>query len=272
MRYIDLENNTPDEQWLKKSDELTQKLIKLHKKGDLEARNEFIDQHKKHWGEIKDWLLKLSHNKCWYSETFNHNSYFDVDHFRPKKIAKDHTGKCFDGYWWLAFDYKNYRACGNVSNRKKSSWFPLKSGSLRSTYDNQCEESEIYYFLDPTDPYDVTLISFNEEGNVIPSPSIDLDWEKQRVKFTIEKLKLNAHEPLTEARKKIWQQMIIQINTFLEAKNRLNNNNYSVVKERFNSCIKKMQLMIKNDAELSSVARCCVQLYNDQSLLKILSL
>jgi len=117
MRYIDLDNHKPDQAWLDKSDALTAELIQLHKAGDIAARNQLIDDNANHWGQIKQWLLDISHNKCWFSEAKDIYSHLDVEHFRPKKEAKDIDGTKRDGYWWLAFDYKNFRACGNVGNR-----------------------------------------------------------------------------------------------------------------------------------------------------------
>ncbi len=86
------------------------------------------------------------------------------EHFRPKKEAKALDGTIRDGYWWLAFDYMNFRVCGNVGNRKKGGWFPLQDGSLRSSYEKRCEESETGYLLDPIDIDDVKLLAFDEEG------------------------------------------------------------------------------------------------------------
>ena len=37
------------------------------------------------------------------------------------------------GYWWLAFDYMNFRVCGNVGNHKKGGWFPLGENSRFSS-------------------------------------------------------------------------------------------------------------------------------------------
>ena len=36
-------------------------------------------------------------------------SHKDVEHFRPKKEAKNKDGTVRDGYWWLAFEYSNFR-------------------------------------------------------------------------------------------------------------------------------------------------------------------
>ena len=50
----------------------------------------------------------------------------DVEHFRPKLEVKElYKEQNREGYWWLAFDYHNFRVCGNVGNRKKGGWFPL---------------------------------------------------------------------------------------------------------------------------------------------------
>ncbi len=81
-------------------------------------------------GAPKNWLLALSGGKCWFSEVRELYSHYDVEHFRPKKEAKGLDGADRDGYWWLAFDYMNFRVCGYVGNRKKGGWFPLQQGSL----------------------------------------------------------------------------------------------------------------------------------------------
>lgn len=87
-------------------------------------------------------------------------------------------------YWWLAFDYMNFRVCGNVGNRKKGGWFPLKAGWLCSTHAQPCEESETPYLLDPIDDDDVSLIAFDEEGKVIPMPGSSA-WEQERVNMNV---------------------------------------------------------------------------------------
>lgn len=144
MRFIDIEGKTPAntpanpdfpqwtpwteskwQAWLGKSNEYREKLIEYHEAGDIEARNKFIDDHSLHWGKLKPWLEALSLGKCWFSEAKELFSHYDVEHFRPKKEAKVLDGTVRDGYWWLAFDYTNFRLCGNVGNRKKGGWFPL---------------------------------------------------------------------------------------------------------------------------------------------------
>jgi len=82
---------------------------------------------------LKDWLLKFSNGKCWFSEAKDTFSHMDVEHFRPKKSAKDLNGVEREGYWWLTFDWHNYRICGNVGNRKKGTFFPLSPGCTPAT-------------------------------------------------------------------------------------------------------------------------------------------
>ena len=172
MRYIDYSNFKPDAEWLKKAKDLTDKMIELHKQGKLEERNKLMEDNSAHWGKLKEELLKLSHNKCWFSETKDLYSHYDVEHFRPKKEAKDLAGKDIGGYWWLAFDYHNYRICGNVGNRKKGGWFPLKENSPKSKHDDPCEESELIYLIDPIIPEDVNLLAFDHCRNGDAQPNV----------------------------------------------------------------------------------------------------
>lgn len=263
MRYIPLKKHElEDKEWLKKSDELTAKLIDLHKQGDIAGRNKLIESNAKHWGQIKKWLFSLSHNKCWFSESRDNFSHMHVEHFRPKLEAKDLKGKSRDGYWWLAFDYRNYRACGSVGNIKKGGWFPLKDGSLESAFDNQCDESESCYLLDPIDADDVALLAFNDTGNAIPAPGCS-EWGAERVYVTITRLKLNEHEFLPEARRRVWSKMTREINLYLEALGKSCKGNNPGAKRDAASHADAIFEMTQEDAEFSSVARWCALFRND---------
>lgn len=270
MRYIDLENHKPEDWWIKESDELTAKLMELHRRGEIEARNKLINDNNEHWGEIKSWLLSLSNNKCWFSEAREIFSHMDVEHFRPKLEAKEIDGTKRDGYWWLAFDYRNFRACGNVGNRKKGGWFPLKPGSLISTYDNQCEESETPYLLDPTDADDVELIGFDEEGLAISAPGIT-QWEEERVLETIKRLKLNEHEVLPVERQKKWQSMSREIDMYQRYKSRCGKGTNPGAKQKASEHARNIRKMSRESEELSSIARWCVLFRNDLQLIRLIS-
>ena len=114
MRYIPLHSQTPDAAWVARADAL---LDQLRNAPDTKARNVLIKRHSALWGELKNWLLSLSGQKCWFSEASDCFNYWDVEHYRPKRVAKDDTSTA-DGYWWLAFAWQNLRICGNVGNRQ----------------------------------------------------------------------------------------------------------------------------------------------------------
>ena len=284
MIWIDLEHRQPTDadipnwqpwtqdqwqSWQDKSAQLVAALAALHDDGKRDERNALIDANSSHWGALKEWLLALSAGKCWFSEVRELYSHYDVEHFRPKKEAKALDSTTRDGYWWLAFDYMNFRACGNVGNRKKGGWFPLKEGSLCSTYTQPCEESEACYLLDPIDETDVALIAFDEEGKVIAMPSSS-DWERSRVDETVKRLKLNEHAALAEARRTVWQQMNQLMNDIARAKNRCGSGCNPAAKTTLKEKLSRARAMTNPRAELSAVARWCVQVRNDQQLMRLI--
>lgn len=162
----------------------------------------------------------------------------------------------------------NFRVCGNVGNRKKGGWFPLKDGSLCSTYAAPCEESETRYLLDPIDDDDVALIAFDEEGKVIPIPGSSA-WEQERVLETVKRLKLNEHVPLAEARRKVWQQVDRLIEDFTKAKARCSAGNNPVAKAKLTEVRARVREMTSPTAELSAVARWCLLMRNDPQLSRL---
>lgn len=284
MIFIDLEHKRPTDTdiqnwvpwtqakwdaWLTKSQQLVAQLETIDSGGDKKARNALIDANRAHWSELKDWLLALSAGKCWFSETRDVYSHYDVEHFRPKKTAKGLDGSRRDGYWWLAFDYMNFRVCGNVGNRKKGGWFPLGDGSLCSTYANRCEESETIYLLDPANAADVTLLGFDEEGKAVSLPSIS-EWEKKRVLESIKRLKLNEHAALTDERRKIWQRMRGLIDDYHRAKSRTSANNPAASAQMRNAA-SQIHANTRRESELSSVARYCVLVSGDQQLSRLVA-
>jgi uncharacterized protein (TIGR02646 family) len=257
--------------WLANSQRLVDELAALHAASKREERNALIDANAGHWGELKGWLLALSWGKCWFSEVRDLYSHYDVEHFRPKKEAKGLVAiNHRDGYWWLAFDYMNFRVCGNVGNRKKGGWFPLRQGSLCSTFAQPCEESEDTYLLDPVNDDDVDLIAFDEEGKVIPAPGIS-EWDVLRVTETIKRLKLNEHQPLSEARRKVWQKVSGLVEEFQHARSRCAANTNPAMKERIRNVRDLLRNMTEREAELSSVARWCVHFRNDPQLARLIA-
>ena len=252
MRYINIENKEPPERWCRRAEELTQQLLEL----DSQDERKKLIENNRIWsdGEFKVWLQNLSHNKCWYSEAREIYSYYDVDHFRPKSRAKQCDSSEREGYWWLAFDWQNYRISGAIGNRThKADYFPLKEGCSPATPDSDlCDE--IIYLLDPINPDDPPLLTFDETGYSQPAVTDEATFEYKRAKVTIKLLHLDYHL-LVDERKKIWNKCIMLLS---RAQKIMNQSRSATRKADLKYTIKELREMASEEAELSSTARACL--------------
>lgn len=178
-----------------------------------EERKAFIEKKSHVWRAFGRYLAKMSYGKCWYSESDDPQSFFDVDHFRPKKAAKRANGVEDDGYPWLAFSWENFRYSAGRSNRLntdeatevvvgKGSWFPLLEGSVKANWNHRCEKQEAAVLLDPARQQDVDLLDVNpEDGRACPSFTCIGPVKRERVQRSIEIYGLNLGN-LISARKR----------------------------------------------------------------------
>lgn len=174
-----------------------------------EDRKAYIEKKGHVWRTFGRYLAKMSYGKCWYSESNDPQSFFDVDHFRPKKAAKRAEDVEDDGYPWLAFSWENFRYAAGRSNRLntdeateavvgKGSWFPLLAGSAMADWANRCEANEAAVLLDPTERDDVDLIDINsEDGRACPSVVCVGAAKQERAKRSIEIYGLNLGNLIT---------------------------------------------------------------------------
>jgi uncharacterized protein (TIGR02646 family) len=276
MRYIQLEKPAPGskyyadfQKWEIKASKITEE---LHNAPDMAARKEIIDKNQKLWGELKDWLLSLSHQKCWFSEAKDCFSHWDVEHFRPKKSAKDKDSNEYDGYWWLAFDWRNFRICGNAGNRKKGTYFPLQLEANRvgiPTGDLRLEDSLL---LDPSDSEDPNLLFFDFTGRAMPAPHVKTKWHKERVEQSIQRCNLDFN-PLVEKRKMVWNEcwQLIQDYRREAARCDESNDNIEISRNMLKEKAKAIRKMTEISQELSSVARACVISTGDSRIIGFLS-
>jgi hypothetical protein len=90
--------------------------------------------------DLKDYLLRCFDGRCAYCEArIETVSHGEVEHYRPKaKVEEDGT---HPGYYWLAYDERNYfPACSKCNGaRAKMNHFPLAEGSQRA----RCPEDSI---------------------------------------------------------------------------------------------------------------------------------
>ena len=176
-----------------------------------DQRPGFIKSKADIWRAFKKYLSMMSYGKCWYSESPDPQSFFDVDHYRPKLEARRTETHRDRGYEWLAFSWDNFRYSAQRSNQTstnedtdevegKGSWFPLLDGSPAGCWDDRCLPNEKPILLDPTVQTDVDLISVHIDGMMGPS-SLCIGSAKQRVDRSITLYGLNL-PPLTAARKR----------------------------------------------------------------------
>jgi len=216
-------------------------LGQLAGKPSLEDKLKFINSNPI-WKGLESSLKVLSHGKCWYSEARELFSYYHVDHFRPKKL-----------YWWLAYDWKNYRLCGSVGNVNKRTSFPLQDETRRAVELESALCDEIVCLLDPTQLDDCMLLTFDESGRTQPTAP-KASWPFQRAVTTIEIMKLN-YIPLVEGRKQTWQKCLLFIN---RAQRLIKESPSATNQTLLKSTIEDLRLVVSEEAELSMTARACV--------------
>lgn len=260
MIYISLESKAPSEDWCRRAREATNRLMAIKNK---EERKQFIKSNSCLWVELKKYLLELSYGKCWYSEARDIVSDYDVDHFRPKNRAKNLDGNERDGYHWLAFNWKNYRIAGVICNRPhadpdgntrgKADYFPIKEG-CEPANDQNCDiEDELIYLLDPTNPNDPPLLTFDETGYPKPCAK-EGTWDFERTKVTIKLLYLD-YSTLVDERKKIWTRCTLLLN---EVQNLMEKEISVTRKARIKQIFLELKEMASPKSELSATARACL--------------
>lgn len=269
MRTIDISNleDLLSDDWKVNAKKLKDS---LEGKTAIERRKIFKDSPI--WQDLLIVFKGLSNNKCWYSEAQEVMSDMDVDHFRPKNEAKQiEEGKTIkrDGYWWLAYNWKNYRLSSIYSNRLrkdkhtdenesygKGSFFPLRNGCAAATSEDELDD-EVIYLLDPTNPNDPDLLFFSEDGKAIPSVEQESEpWNYARAEVSIDIYHLN-HTPLKDARLVVWnlcQRKIELIKKINQKTHRTAGDN-----ARIETIKGELREMISKSSEFSAVALACIE-------------
>lgn len=160
------------------------------------------------WADLAESLKALSQKKCWYSESKNPASDKNVDHFRPKNRVQEDPDH--EGYWWLAFNWKNYRLSSQWCNQRrndranktsggKSDRFPLRQGSFRARLETDDYQQEEIELLDPIDPEDWKLLTFRPDGHPTPARPLGTP-EHDRAAISIEVYHLHCKELVDDRR------------------------------------------------------------------------
>ncbi len=168
-----------------------------------DERTAYIDSKRlQSWAhaDILNALRASAGNKCWYSEVLLEGEDPNVDHFCPKGRVKEvdqnleATGAESTGYWWLAFEYRNYRlACVHSNQRRvdkdteggKWDFFPIRNGRApERTEWAAIRAQEAPLPLDPCSRSDAKLLCFDSDGVPCASERASAR-DKERVRVSI---------------------------------------------------------------------------------------
>lgn len=269
MRYINIDDLELPIDWGAKVDKLNED---LRNAATHEERVNIIENNPV-WQDLFIPLSNLSKGKCWYSEALEVMSDRDVDHFRPKNKAKNINNiprADEDGYWWLAYDYENYRFSSQYSNQRrkhkldktketggKGIYFPLFAGSPVAKTKPSCFDEHIM-LLDPCDEDDPSLLTFNSKGEAIANANAVLDPnERIRVETSIKLYNLDQGT-LIELRERVWdscQRLIDEIRKITSDIQGVS----GFGRARIKFLKDEIRKMTKKDIELSAVAIACCE-------------
>jgi hypothetical protein len=256
MRFINMNGRTPSQRWLRKAQRL---LGKLNAAADEQARQKVIKDNEACWKALKPWLRKITKGKCWFSESRGDCQYWEVEHFRPKGATKNLDGsERAEGYWWLAFEWGNFRLCGGVPNRKKGFYFPLRPGTHIATSVDRNTDDESPYLLDPTKQEDPPLLTFNRNGDVNPTPQMTA-WDTERANVSIERYKLQEHEDFVEGRRSQWDKCEREINLCRNLLKEETDNPKATTRQKIRAQMEKLREMGGFYADYSAVANDCLR-------------
>ncbi len=240
----------------------------------IQDKHKLIDKYKKHWQKkvLVTWLSKMSHDKCWYTETYFGGDYQEVEHFRPKKNTKNKDGAinaAHDGYYWLAFDLDNYRLCKRRPNAKKGTFFPVIDERFRASNETYDWRDELPLFLDPLDDEDCLLLSFDDNGKPVPAADLEAQ-DVERVMFTIDKYFLDE-EVLNRRRADTWSTCRSLYNKYLNAMKAIKSSPNDRVSARAEAeaDLKLLKAMLTENKEFSSVAKEALIKTGDRMAIKI---
>jgi hypothetical protein len=266
MRHIVHRHAPDDAAWVTKA---TQILAQLDAAPDAATRNAIIDANSAVWGEIKQWLLSLSHQKCWFSEAKDASTTGTSSTTGPRNQPGTRTARSTKATGGSRSTGTTSESAATLGNRKKGTYFPLRAGCPRCAAhgDLRHEDPQL---LDPVDPDDPALISFNLEGRAIPAPHVTDGWEKSRVEYSVERYNLDF-PPLMDKRKAVWANCWDQIQQYLKDLHLYHTDKTNgIARDRYKQAMRALREMICDDKELSAVARACVLSSGDRRLIGIL--
>jgi hypothetical protein len=231
----------------------------------LKARKKAINAKSNVWVNAGKAIRKVMAEKCWYCEARETRSDMPVDHFRPKNCVAE--CKEHEGYWWLAFNWGNYRySCTYCNSRRvdveseggKQDHFPLLNPGDRVFDENGDIKAEHPVLVDPCDVDDVKLLIYLPNGQPREADQDDKSEAFFRANQSIYYYHLNHHKAVRR-RKQIAisiRQHVIEIDILIAA-NKEGQNDNGQIKYHKKEIIKQ----IRSKAPFCTASRLYFQQY-----------
>ncbi len=151
--------------------------------------------------DVKSMLESIYHKKCAYCEKNIGDSYYHIEHYRPKSI-----------YYWLAYSWDNLLICCDKCNVNKGDNFKISGSKISFNREvvedihklsQQYNEIEKSKMIHPEFEDVESKLIFDEKGKIIS--------EDERVQYTIDTCRLDRTSA-NERRKKILDDFIRKYN------------------------------------------------------------
>jgi uncharacterized protein (TIGR02646 family) len=221
------------------------------------ARRKAINARAAVWRAASDALKAASHGKCWYCEAREMRSDMVVDHFRPKNAISER--RSHPGYYWLAFEWRNFRlSCTFCNSRRvdpsgrtsggKHHHFPVFEPPPHASTPAESIETERPELLDPVNDDDPKLLTFHPNGYPREAVQDRVAFEHRRARRSVQLYHLD-HQPLVRARKRL----AIEIDTHVrEASTAFARADAHTFRHHKTEILKR----VRSSAQFSSAARC----------------
>lgn len=230
-------------------------------------RHTYIKNNDDIWQSIKRQLSRVVHGKCWYCESTNDRADNAVDHFRPKNSVAECPKH--GGYWWRAFDWKNYRfSCEFCNSRRidqesgtdggKQDHFPLWDETRRATRPEE-EDNEQPLLFDPCCEGDAEFLWFNEDGSPAANPEMcgNADsYPSKRVEESVHWYHLD-HQLLVEGRIGIYEEVRRKLGIADKMLKKIQSGDMTA-RESFATAIRDLRTMTDRDKRFSATAKCAL--------------
>jgi hypothetical protein len=273
MRFIDLDGlrGPADFEALIAEADKTKALLAAE--GDADERKRLIKLHRRRWVAFRGSFEKVVGRKCWYTESRNPGSDDDVDHFRPKGAVTECPGH--GGYWWEAFEWTNFRLSSHRANRHrtnpetgkrhgKGNHFPLMvEGDRWMRPHDACRERP--KLLDPTDPLDPPMLTFNQAGRAELAPAYDGE-EGASDRIDASRLYLHLDWPaFVEDRTALYGRIIARIKEGDRVAPAALDDGDPAAKASLRAVAAELIRLTEPDSPYSKAALACIRMYRDRT-------